>query len=88
MTNRAMRNLRPWAVAIGTVLVWEIGCYVAGVPSFVLPRPSQIIAAMYEFRGPLLSNSMHTLFTTVIGFGIAVVVGVLLGVAVGTSVVV
>lgn len=85
MRKRLMRQARPWLVAIGVLLVWEIGCRVATVPSFVLPRPSQVMAAMYEFREPLLTNSLHTLFTTVIGFVIAVAVGILLGVAIGTS---
>ena len=85
MSKRLMRHARPWLVAIGLLLVWEIGCRVASVPSFVLPRPSQIIAAMWEFREPLLTNSLQTLFTTMIGFAIAVAVGILLGVAIGTS---
>jgi NitT/TauT family transport system permease protein len=51
----------------------------------VLPAPSQILDASIQFREPLLMNGLQTLLTTVAGFAIAIVVGVLLGVAVGSS---
>jgi NitT/TauT family transport system permease protein len=85
MKKKLLRQARPWLVAAAILLVWELGCYLAAVPAFVLPRPSQVMAAMVEFRTPLLTNSAQTLFTTLIGFAIAVVIGVLLGMAVGTS---
>jgi NitT/TauT family transport system permease protein len=85
MKKSLMRQARPWLVAIVLLLVWEIGCRVASVPSFILPTPSQIAMAIYEFRTPLLTNSLHTLFTTIIGFVIAVAIGIFLGAAIGTS---
>jgi NitT/TauT family transport system permease protein len=88
MSKKLLRLARPWLVAAGLIVLWEAGCYVFSVPIFVLPKPSQVMAAIFEFRAPLLSNSVQTLVTTLVGFAIAVVVGVLLGVAIGTSVVV
>jgi NitT/TauT family transport system permease protein len=77
MTSKLMRHARPWFVAIGILVVWEVGCWLASVPSFVLPRPTQVMSAMIEFREPLFDNSLQTLFTTMIGFAIAIVVGIL-----------
>jgi NitT/TauT family transport system permease protein len=67
------------------VLIWELSCRLFSVPAFVLPAPSQILDASIQFREPLLMNGLQTLLTTVAGFAIAIVVGVLLGVAVGSS---
>ncbi|HJN85740.1 MAG TPA: ABC transporter permease, partial [Dehalococcoidia bacterium] len=41
--------------------------------------------AIYEFRGPLWTNSLVTLWATLVGFGFAVAFGVLLGIAIGAS---
>jgi NitT/TauT family transport system permease protein len=83
--KKLISRARPWLVAFALLLVWEVSCRVMKVPEYVLPPPSQIVKAMYEFRQQLLLHAMQTLMTTVIGFFIAIVVGILLGVAVGSS---
>src|SRR5207247_9328274 len=55
------------------------------IPVFVLPPPSVIGEAFVDFWGPIYRNSLFTLSTTMIGFGMAVGFGVLLGLAVGWS---
>lgn len=79
-----IRTLRPWLVVIGLLLFWEVSCYVFSVPNFVLPRPSQVAAAIVRYREPLFANSIQTLVTTLAGFAIAIMVGVVIGVAIGT----
>lgn len=59
-------------------LLWEIAVRTFAIPEFVLPAPSAIFAA-------ILDNAWQTLFTTVIGFVIAIVFGVVGGVAIGSS---
>jgi len=85
MKRTVIRRARPWLVAAGLLLLWEVGCYFFAVPVFVLPRPSVVMGAIIEFKNPLLTNSVQTLFTTLAGFAIAIFVGILLGVAIGTS---
>jgi NitT/TauT family transport system permease protein len=85
MNQAVMKQARPWLVTLGLVVVWELSCRLFSVPTFVLPAPSQILDASIQFREPLLMNGLQTLITTVAGFAIAIVVGVLLGVAVGSS---
>jgi NitT/TauT family transport system permease protein len=75
----------PWLVGVGLFVLWEAVCRVFDIPPFVLPRPSQVFSAMYDYRGPLLDHSLHTLFTTVVGFVLAVAGGTLIGLAVGAS---
>ncbi|HEU5018292.1 MAG TPA: ABC transporter permease [Pseudolabrys sp.] len=75
----------PWAVTIGIFLVWEFGCRAFDVPPFVLPRPSLVFQTMYQYRVQIADHSLHTLYTTIIGFVLAVAGGLLIGLAVGAS---
>jgi NitT/TauT family transport system permease protein len=85
MADTMIRFGRPWLIAFALLAAWELACIVFHVPEFVLPRPSRIAAATYEFRGLLALNALQTLMTTLAGFLIAIAVGILLGVAVGSS---
>ena len=83
--SRRMLALAPWVFTIGFFVVWEIACRALKVSTFILPPPSAIAVAMWEYRGPLAFHSAHTLWMTLAGFGLAVVFGLLLGVALGAS---
>jgi NitT/TauT family transport system permease protein len=84
--NHARREaLLPWLVGIVLLVLWEVGCRAFKVPNFVLPRPSEIAIALAGNFGTLLFHAAHTLWTTAIGFALAIVVGGLLGVFVGAS---
>jgi NitT/TauT family transport system permease protein len=86
VTNtRRVQIITPWAVTIGLFLVWELGCWLANVPPYVLPSPSLVFKTMYAFHAQIIDHSLHTLFTTVIGFVFAVIGGLLIGLAVGAS---
>ena len=83
--ERRLRLLVPWVVTIGLFVIWELGCWLFAVPPFILPRPSVIFQAMMQFREQIAQHSLHTLFTTVIGFALAVIGGLLIGLAIGAS---
>jgi NitT/TauT family transport system permease protein len=85
MTMRQLQIVAPWALTILLFVVWEIACWLFSVPPFVLPRPSLVFQTMYQYRDQIIDHSLHTLFTTVIGFAFAVVGGLLIGIAVGAS---
>ena len=55
------------------------------MPVFFLPAPSVIGQAIVDYWWQLLFHSFHTLWMTLAGFGIAVVFGILLGIALGAS---
>ena len=82
---RRLQLIMPWAVTIGLFVVWEFACSLFAVPAFILPRPSLIFQAMRQYQEQIAQHSLHTLFTTVIGFALAVVGGMLIGLAVGAS---
>ena len=47
--------------------------------------PSVVFTVLYQMAGPIWYHASQTLFTTVVGFALAVVGGLLLGVLVGSS---
>jgi NitT/TauT family transport system permease protein len=75
----------PWIVTIGLFLVWEAYCQASGISPFILPAPSAIFEALWRFRAGIWLNAEQTLLTTLAGFAIAVVFGLVLGVAIGAS---
>lgn len=82
--NLALRAA-PYAFTVAFFLLWELGVRAFQVSSFILPPPSVIWGAMVQYQRPLLNNAFHTLWMTTAGFGLSVVVGVALGLLVGSS---
>ena len=83
--RRRLQAALPWLVIIGMFVVWEATVKAFQVPPFVLPAPTDIAASMIKWWVPLLDNSWQTLMTTLIGFGLAIIFGLLLGIAIGSS---
>jgi NitT/TauT family transport system permease protein len=77
--------LLPWIVVVALFLFWEGSCQLFGIKEFILPAPSDIFASMWKWRAPIFDNAMQTLMTTAIGFGLAIGLGLLGGVAIGSS---
>ncbi|WP_181705985.1 ABC transporter permease [Chthonobacter rhizosphaerae] len=78
-------RLSPWLYTIGLFVLWEACVLVLGLPPFILPAPTTIVAAMVEFWPAIWKNGLQTLFTTLAGFAAAVVGGLALGLLVGWS---
>ena len=70
-------RLAPWLYTAVLFLLWEAAVHVFAIPTFFLPPPSAIAGAFVEFWGPIYRNSLFTLSTTPIGFGMAVGIGFL-----------
>ena len=78
-------KLAPWIVTIGLLLLWQVLCVALSIPEYLLPAPSRVWAAGVEHFGAIMMHAWQTFFTTMLGFAMAVVVGLLLGIAVGWS---
>lgn len=85
MTGRRLEAVLPWLFVFGLLLLWEFACAAFKVPAFVLPSPTLIAITLHKFLGPIIEHSVSTLVRTLAGFAIAVVLGVLLGLAIGSS---
>ncbi len=79
----ALRVLSPAAFTVTLFVLWEIACRVLNVPLTILPAPSAVFGALWQYRAPIASNSIVTLWTTLAGFLMATVFGLLLGILVG-----
>ncbi|WP_022962132.1 ABC transporter permease [Halopseudomonas pelagia] len=75
----------PWLLLVSLTLFWELVCKLFSIPTYLFPAPTDIWAAWLEYRAPIMQHALHTLFTTLVGFGIAVVFGLFLGILVGSS---
>ncbi|MBA4222252.1 ABC transporter permease [Bosea sp. (in: a-proteobacteria)] len=88
MTDRQRQVLlvaMPWLAMAGLLLLWELACIVFEVPEILAPRPTRIFEVMVQRWDILLKYCLETLWTTAIGFVLAIGFGVLLGLAVGAS---
>jgi NitT/TauT family transport system permease protein len=85
LRRKTLRLVLPWVVIVGLFAFWEAFVRLFDIEQFVLPAPSAIFASGWQWRIPILDNAWQTLFTTVIGFFIAVIIGLLGGIAVGSS---
>lgn len=82
--NEILQNvLPPLAFTIILFVVWELICKGFAIPLTILPAPSDIFIALWQYRVPIAENSWVTLWTTLVGFLLATVGGLLLGIAVG-----
>ena len=83
--RKAVRRALPWFVILSMFLFWEIFVRLFGIQEFVLPAPSAIFKSLWQWREPIAINAWQTLMTTLVGFALAIVIGVIGGVALGSS---
>jgi NitT/TauT family transport system permease protein len=85
LDRRAVRRALPWLVVVAMFVFWELFVRAFRIEQFVLPAPSAIFEALWQWRWLILENSWQTLMTTLVGFGLAIVIGALGGIALGSS---
>jgi NitT/TauT family transport system permease protein len=85
MSKSLSLRLAPFIFTLGFFIIWELVCRVFKVSNFILPAPSTVFAAMNQYAWPLARNAMHTLWMTLVGFGLSIIFGLLIGLLVGSS---
>jgi NitT/TauT family transport system permease protein len=85
MNATALERASPWLFTLGLFLLWEAVCRLFRVDQFILPAPSATFAAAVQYWQPLARHSFVTLWTTLAGFALAVLFGIILGLIVGWS---
>lgn len=71
----------PAALFVAILVAWEFGVPAAGIKSYLLPTPSAIVAAFVQSHQPILAELRITLTEFAIGFGMTLVSGYLLALA-------
>jgi NitT/TauT family transport system permease protein len=85
MSNKQMERCAPFVLLAIVVGLWQLVCSVFSIAEFIFPAPLAIAQAMGEFASPIAKAAWKTFWVTMVGFGISIVVGVLLGFLVGSS---
>ena len=83
--SKQIERWSPWFLLIAVLLLWEIVCRGFGVSDFIFPSPSRIWEQFWEFKTIIAGHAWRTFWVTMAGFGLAIVVGVLLGFVIGSS---
>ena len=78
-----VRVVAPLAFTLALFLLWEGVCAAFSVPLTILPAPSDVFAALWQYRAPIAGNAWVTLWTTLAGFALATAFGLGLGIAIG-----
>jgi NitT/TauT family transport system permease protein len=85
MKKSTRDKFAPFALLLAVLVFWEIACRALNVSEFIFPSPSQIIASLFEYFSAIMNHAWRTFWTTMVGFGISIVVGVALGFVIGSS---
>lgn len=70
-----MKALRPLILAAGLLCLWELAVWLTGVPEYLLPAPSAVVAVYLERFSFLLFHGGMTLLKILLGLGIGTLLG-------------
>lgn len=83
-------NWRAWCGVLGTLALWEVASDLGWINAFVLPAPSTLVATSYELLTSGFPEGIRiqvhvvaTLTRVLLGFALATLIGVPLGIAIG-----
>jgi len=74
------KAIYPAAVLVLLLVLWEVLVRALSVPSYVLPKPTSVLVALWNDRETLLLHSGVTVMEAMGGMGISLVCAVVLGI--------
>lgn len=83
--KKQLENWSPVILATVLLLLWQGTCSLFNIPEYIFPAPTLIFQSLQEFSGPIALAAWQTFWVTMVGFGVSIVVGVLLGFLVGST---
>jgi NitT/TauT family transport system permease protein len=83
--NRKLERWAPLILLIVILALWQFICTAFNVSEFIFPSPTRIVEQTWEHRWTILGHAWRTYWVTMVGFALAIVVGVLLGFLMGSS---
>lgn len=84
-SSRMQKIVTPVLAIVVFVALWEFWVWYMGWPTYKMAAPSDLWPAFWKFRTLFAINAWETLWRTVVGLGLAVVVGTILGMIMGLS---
>ena len=84
--RKAFRDHGPPAAALlACVFVWEIASRAYTIPTWLLPSPADIAVATAAWARLLPAHTLATTYITLVGFGAAIIAGVVIALIVTAS---
>jgi ABC-type nitrate/sulfonate/bicarbonate transport system permease component len=78
----ALRRALPSVAVVAALLVaWEAYVDLLGVSPLVLPSPTRIVSALWDFRDTAVAQTIPTVVETVVGFAVSVLAAVVVAIA-------
>ncbi|MCV9879396.1 ABC transporter permease [Brenneria izbisi] len=85
VSHSTLMKLAPWLLLLFIVLLWQMIVTAFSIPEYLFPSVTQVAVALVADWRPIMTHSLQTLYTTLAGFALSIVIGLLLGIAVGAS---
>ncbi|MEX8493309.1 ABC transporter permease [Sphaerotilus sp.] len=85
MNVKTMERWSPWILLVVVLVLWQVVCSAFSVSEFIFPSPAAIFGALKEHSATIAGHAWRTFWVTMAGFGLSIVVGVLLGFLIGSS---
>ena len=85
MNKKQIEIWSPWILLVAVILLWQFICTAFSISEFIFPSPWRIWTQFWEFKAIIAGHAWRTFWVTMVGFGIAIVVGVMLGFIIGSS---
>jgi NitT/TauT family transport system permease protein len=81
----AARIVPPLAVFVAAIVAWDLLIRLARIPSFLLPRPMEVLRSIVVDRLSLVESLGWTTLAAIIGFAASAVIGMLIALLLSTS---
>lgn len=75
----------PALAVLAMFALWELVVVLFKLPRYILPAPSLVWASLVKWHSAIWFHALQTMYTTLVGFGAALAVGLVLGWLIGYS---
>lgn len=80
-----LERAAPWLAGVLILVVWDVFVRIFDIPAYLVPAPSLVLQEIIDRRMDLLHASMWTALEIWAGFGLAILVGLGLGIPIAYS---
>ncbi len=85
MKAKNIERWSPWLLLLLVIVLWQTLTSAFQVSEFIFPSPARILYQAIEYHAVIAGHAWRTFWVTMVGFGLAILVGVLLGFLIGSS---
>lgn len=85
LTEFFSKRILPFVGIFIFIAIWELAVYIFKPPTYLLPAPSDILREMIRKFDDLLFHSWVTAYEMLLGYGLAILVGIPIAIAITVS---